>query len=128
MRIRDSGNSEHDQFKKQMVFENTVFITFHYHSKQQGTLDGTDLCLVRVKAIDPKGFIKLRHSYSESENLNSGSTSVIIDFNPFHGALYTANNLFDLKRVAKLRALKNSFPPPGYERNEGQFSFRLTLL
>ena len=47
---------------------------------------------------------------------------------PFHGALSTKNNLFELKRVAKLRALKNSFPPPGYESNEGQFSFRLTLV
>ena len=106
-----------------MVFENSVFITFHYHSKQQGTLDGTDLSLVRIKAFDPKGYIKLKHSYSESENQNSGSTSVIIDLNPFHGALlpplYTKNNLFELKRVAKLRALKNSFPPPGYESNEG---------
>ena len=53
---------------------------------------------------------------------------VMVNLSPFHGALSTKNNLFELKRVAKLRALKNSFPPPGYESNEGQFSFRLILV
>ena len=51
----------------------------------------------------------------------------VINHWPFRGALTTTNNRFELKRVAKLRAMKNSFPPPGYESNEGQFSFKMVI-
>ena len=96
--------------------------------------DGTDLSLVRSKGflsssgtatLSQRTLIVVAPPTVTARNLRR--SSVIIDLSPFHGALSTTNNLFELKRVAKLRALKNSFPPPGYESNEGQFSFRLAL-